>query len=320
MKPKQLRILEDISENSMERKSRYRKRLSRRGGRKKRNLKDKVDVRILQTNCDGFTSKKESVEDIINARETDILLLSDTALKGKRKVKMKNYFSFAKNRIKARGGVATVVANHLRQHTVKVGEGKEDDDEYIIVRHDHVIPALNIVNMYGSQESRTSNDNITASWERLQKDIDEIILRGEACLLMGDMNRAVGSDEWGVTGNKDKVCYGGHLVRNMVKEKNLVILNNIAQGGPWTWIQRGKEHIKSCLDLAICSKNLLPFVERVLIDKNQEFTPRSIVWRKGEFKSVYTDHLPVEILLKDMPRRNKIQVKSTVWNLGKPVG
>ena len=43
----------------------------------------------------------------------------------------------------------------------------------------------------------------------------------------------------------------------------------------WTWIQRGKESSKSCLDLAICSRNLLPFVRSVIIDKERQFTHRS---------------------------------------------
>ena len=299
---------------------RPRKRGVRRGGRGKRRCKDKVEMKILQTNCDGFTSKKESIENIVNDRQTDVLLLNETALKGKRKVKMKDYFSFGKNRIKAKGGVSTVVANYLKPYTVKVGEGKEEDDEYVIIRLDHVIPALNIINIYGSQESRTPNDDVLESWTRLEKDLDDIVGRGEAFLIMGDLNRAVGSDEWGVDGNHDKVSYGGQLVRNMIKERNCTVLNNMAEGGPWTWFQRGKENIKSCLDLAICSSNLLPFVKTVVIDKDRRFTPRRVIWKKQKFSSVYTDHLPLEVVLCGMPRRNTISLKSTAWNLGKPGG
>jgi hypothetical protein len=47
--------------------------------------------------------------------------------------------------VTAKGGVANVIANHLKQNTVKVAEGREGD-EYIITRLDHV------VNIYGQQE------------------------------------------------------------------------------------------------------------------------------------------------------------------------
>ena len=48
---------------------------------------------------------------------------------------------------------------------------------------------------------------------------------------MGDLNRAIGSDEWAVAGNHGRVSYGGQLVRVMIKERNCVILNNMATGG-----------------------------------------------------------------------------------------
>ena len=104
-------VIEGESEAKVNKRNR--KRIGRRGGRNKGNSKKKPDLKILQTNCDGYTSKKESVENIVEKRHTDVLLLNDTALKGKRNVKIKNYFSFAKNRTKAKGGVATVVSNHL---------------------------------------------------------------------------------------------------------------------------------------------------------------------------------------------------------------
>ena len=54
------------------------------------------------------------------------------------------------------GGIATLVADSLKQNTTKVGEGS-DGDEYNIVRLDHINPPVNIINWYGEQESRTPN-------------------------------------------------------------------------------------------------------------------------------------------------------------------
>ena len=144
-------------------------------------------------------------------------------------MKIKDYFSFSKNQEKVKGGVATVIANYLKPETVKVTEGKEGD-EYIISRLDHVIPAINIVNIYGQQESRTSKDEITASWLRLQKDLEEIEEKGQGVLILGDLNRAIGSDQWGVTNNKSNVSHGGQHIREMIKEKDYVVLNNMAVG------------------------------------------------------------------------------------------
>ena len=111
---------------------------------------------------------------------------------------MKDYFT--NNIEKGKGGVATVVANHLRPFTVKVGEGR-GEDEYIITKFEHLVPAVNIVNIYGQQECRTAKEEILESFMRLKEDLDGIIERGEAVLILGDMNRAIGCDELGVKGN-----------------------------------------------------------------------------------------------------------------------
>ena len=195
-----------------------------------------------------------------------------------------------------------------------------EDDEYVITRIDNVVPAVNIVNIYGQQESRTANDLIYESWVRLCNHLDEVDKRGEAVLIMGDMNRAVGCDDQGVLGNHAKVSFGGQLLRDTVKERDYTILNNLAEGGPWTWFQRGKPSVKSCLDLAIVSKNLLPFVKTITIIKDPKFIPRSVVWRNKRFSSVYKVHLLVEVELSGMPRRMRVMEKSVRWNMGNQEG
>ena len=56
-----------------------------------------VELKFIQTNCDGFTSKKESFDDIIKVENPDVIVINDTALKGNRKVKIQNHFSYTKN-------------------------------------------------------------------------------------------------------------------------------------------------------------------------------------------------------------------------------
>ena len=216
-------------------------------------------------------------------------LLNETALKGKRKINIKNYFSFVKNREKHMGGVATLVSNHLRSTTVKVGEEREGD-EYIISRYDHVRPPINIVNINGDQERGDSEkgkkENILEGWNRLLEDIKAIEGRGESLLLIGDMNRAVGAGEGGIQGNKPQISYGGQLVRDLLASRKYFLLNNLSssKGGPWTWTDRSNPRIKSCLDLGIVSASLLPFVKTFQVDSERKFTPmRARKTKKGCF-------------------------------------
>ena len=257
---------------------------------------------------------------IVSRVKPDVVNLNETGLRGNNKVKLEGFHSFSRNRVsKAMGGVATSVAEDLQQRTIKVGEGVEDD-EYLITRLDHCHPALNIVNVYGSQESRSGKDEIFESWRRLMKSVDEIFSRGESVLLLGDFNRSIGNDELGVPGNHPKVSYGGKLVRETLAEGRLVLLNSMAEGGPFTWVNPANSENKSCLDLAMCSVDLLPFVKGMLIDCERKVTPKRVVSSKKGIKFVFADHLPIIIVLEGMNISKRVVKVETRWNLAKPGG
>ena len=207
----------------------------RRSNNKARHNTDTVNLKLIQTNVDGYTSKKESICEIANEEKPDIHTVNDTALKGNMKIKIPKYFCYSKNRDKNKGGVATVVADYLNPNTSKVTEGRERD-EYIITRIDITEPAINIVNIYGSQEGRTDKDEIEKSWLRLMEDVKQIEERNEDVLIIGDLNRAVGSGPLGIKGNKEKVAQGGQLIRNLIETDQYILINNldVVQGGPWT--------------------------------------------------------------------------------------
>ena len=86
--------------------------------------------------------------EILENVNPDICNLNETNLRGNRKIKLKNYVSFCKNReVKLMGGVSTSFQNYLRQHAVKVSDNAEVD-EYLVTRLDNVEPALNIFNIW----------------------------------------------------------------------------------------------------------------------------------------------------------------------------
>ena len=172
------------------------------------------------------------------------------------------------------GGVATFVANDLKQNAVKVKDGV-DNDEYLVTRLDHVSPAINIMNVYGGQESRMTKQEIQNNWIRMKAEIREIKDRGEGIVLIGDFNRTVGSGQLGVRGNNNTISYGGEMLWELLMRNEHYIINNSdkTEGGPLTWVSRVDSNIQSCLDLVILSANLLPFVSRMVIDSKQQFCP-----------------------------------------------
>ena len=120
---------------------------------------------------------------------------------------------------------------------------------------------------------------VLEAWVRLKGDLDDIKNREEMILIMGDMNRSIGANRWGVSGNSPHVSQGGKLIRGqLLMTEKFTLLNSmkLAEGGPFTWVQPKKEEGSSFLNLAMALRNLVPFVRSMVIYCQREFTPRRI--------------------------------------------
>ena len=151
-------------------------RRGRRRIRRSRKPKDDfTDVTIYNNNLNGFNGKKASIAGLLSTIKPTVATFQETAVSGSNKINVKNYFCFQRNRkgLKTMGGVATFVANDLKQNAVKVKEGTEND-EYLVTRLDHVSPPINIMNVYGGQESRMTKQEILDNWVRMKAEIREI--------------------------------------------------------------------------------------------------------------------------------------------------
>ena len=272
---------------------------------------------------DASASKKESIEKYICEQlKPDGINLEETMLRHKAEFNIRWYFSFSQNRPDGAGGggIATLVSNALKQHATMVA-GNNDKEEFIVVRFEHVKSALNVINIYGRVESRTSPDKILEDWTELLKELSWMEARQEAILLIGDWNRAVGDGKEGVEGSKTQVSYGGSLIRDLISTKNYFMLNNLkyARGGPWTRVCPSTGN-QSCLDLAIGSSNLQPYVRMFMIDSDKKYAPRRAVKNRGALGVTYTYHYPILMVL-EMPRTEETPKKPEAsWNTLKTGG
>ena len=114
-------------------------------------------------------------------------------------------FLLKKNRSKNKGGVATLIAEYLKNNTIKVEEGINDYEEFILTRLNHVSPPINILNIYGAQESRYCKFDMEKLIFNLQNIIDNIEDRGEHLLIIGDLNVKIGNDEFGILNNNSDI-------------------------------------------------------------------------------------------------------------------
>ena len=161
-------------------------------------------------------------------------------------------------------------------------------------------------------------------WSRLRKEMEAIRRKGEFCVLGGDQNKLLGSDQLGVPGTSPDISLGGRLLRELLSTGDWLLVNGlgegVVEGGPYTRKDPATGNM-SCLDLFVISIELRPFISSLVIDKERKFTPFRAVKEKKKFRLIYSDHFASILTLKDLPRKKEEKGKKIkVWNLAKENG
>ena len=106
------------------------------------------------------------------------------------------------------GGIATSIKSIYASNALKVAEG--ESQEYIITRPRQFDPVINVINLYGTQESRQSIEEIKDCWDTILEEITKIENKNEAVILIGDANRHISNTL--VKDNHSKSSPGGKLM------------------------------------------------------------------------------------------------------------
>ena len=300
------------------------KKRRRRGGVHKKPVSK--DFKVYLVNIRGANSKKVSLQSIVDDPQVnpDVINLVETNLKKSSKLNIDGYKCFNRNRQnKNMGGVATLVKESDLKDTLKVSEGS-GDNEYLVTRHSQFSIPVNIIVVYGEQESRTKAEEVERKWDEVMEEVKKIEAREEACIVLGDFNKAVGNI---IPGNNEKVSFGGNLIRKFIESEKYILVNssNKTMNGPYTRFDPSApddDSKKSALDLVIISKNLEFYLEEMRIDKNLNFTPFRSKPKSKDL--IYSDHYALLLCFKNIQVDNKVNVRNGVrhicWNTNKKDG
>ena len=156
----------------------------------------------------------------------------------------------------------------------------------------------------------------------MENELEIIRCRGEEVILIGDFNKQIGSDNLGISGNKQIISYGGQMVRDLLASDNYILVNNTekAKGGPWRRGDPSDKNKKSCLDFAIVSIQLVPYVKELVIDSEKQFAMNRVTHKKGKLTLTPADHYTMFLVLHNLPPGTQQKEKVVKWNLKKPGG
>ena len=179
---------------------------------------------ILHSNIQSVNGRLSSLSSIVKTLDIDLVTLNETNLKGKNKLHLEGFRVFCRNRKGGNmGGVSTSIKEKYAPSTLKVSEGASE--EYIITRHGQFIPAINVINLYGSQESRKTAEEIKEGWEIILEEILKIEAKNESLILLGDLNRHISNSI--VKNNHLKISLGGRLLNEFISQGNYTLVNSL---------------------------------------------------------------------------------------------
>ncbi len=149
--------------------------------------------------------------------------------------------------------------------------------------------------MYGKIESRVPMGTIKEMYDVIDKNIKVATRDGSKSIILGDFNAKIGHV---IPGNSSIINNSGKLLKTLVKDNNLKILNATDKcRGLWTRRNTRNDAEKSVIDYVLCSDNLFNDIEQMVIDdeRNLQFTKYCIF--KNKLDIVESDHYTITVEL-----------------------
>ena len=251
--------------------------------REKRNASASNGVcRVFYVNANGFSSKKDSIKQLIQEHSPDIVLLTETKVYTKVSIKIDGYQVFPVVRKKGSGGGLAVAVKYGLCSSLVIAYG--ENAEFITVRLCFGLESIRLISVYGPQEG-DAKDEIEDFYENLQIQLHRSFSKGDSVLLVGVLNTKLGK----TVINRDihDMSANGKLLRDIIDKYNLCVVNALGLCKVvFTRVNNESGAEKSVLDDLIVSSNLSDNIVSMTTDEGKLFTP----WRNLQRGKRFTDH------------------------------
>ena len=175
----------------------------------------------MYANVRGMKSKIVSITEILNEKNPQIFLITETLLPSNTGINIKGFTFFGRRRLtKTGGGVGILVRNDIRSNVAAHISERDIEMMWISVRRKY-LPPLKIGVYYGKQESRTTKAEIEMEMQLLNEEIEEMGKDGERLIAMD------GNAKLGLLG--EKISRNGNLLLQTFENTSLNIINKCSE-------------------------------------------------------------------------------------------
>ena len=278
-----------------------------RRGRKNRNIYKKC--RIYYVNMRGIKSKICSLEEILNTVKPSILCLTETHMGKEERIEISGYKLFTNNRNREGGGVLIGVCEEIGKVAVEI-KREEKTFESVWIKIDNGKLKVRVGVIYAPQESKTTLKEIEEMYRSIKDEMREAEIHKEKVMIWGDfkINCKIGN---AIPGNNEEVTKGGKVLKKLVKDLNLRIVNADTKcEGIWT---RKENEKRSVLDYGLIREGDEEGIIKMFIDEEKLYTPYRMTKH-----ITYMDHCAMLLDMDwDMASRNQVAEDKMVLDLKK---
>ena len=227
---------------------------------------------VVYSNVQGYNGKKDSVTEIAETLECDVLLLTETMTTN---VRMAGYKC-----ITAKKSVGQDVAIILRGKLSGVVPMRlyEPNDTINMLGIRIEVAKNNFQRFYTShmkQVSVNAKEIIRDQFSEIRQQFRQAAVCSEGMLLVCDANVHVGSS--GIPGCEDVQNWAGAEMMSLIQEEGLQLVNSMEYCQGVVTRVDPRNGNKSTLDLAICNKYLIDEIQKMVIDEKEEYRPTNLL-------------------------------------------
>ena len=246
-------------------------------------------------NNNGYTSKKNSLIQIIKSLSPDIIALCETKVSATASLKLSGYETIVSNCKQGKEGLMLAIKEGTFSSAEKISESNDKN----ILTSKVVYPqcTMRFIIAHGPQET-DGKEAKSDFYESLMIEIEKGKASDDNVVLLGDMNARIQKSASDVE-DIESLSTNGKLFKEVVEKYQLEVLNFHQNAvGKWTRIQKKKKTSeKSVIDYVAVEDNLKNRVDRVLIDEDKLYTPWRSVFRKKKRQIIFSDHAAIITLI-----------------------
>ncbi len=246
-------------------------------------------IKMIYSNVQGFTGKKQSISEILSVLDCDICFFAETLTTN---VKISGWKSITPSK-----SVGQNVAILLSQKMAGIPCMKlyEPNDIVNMMGIRLEVTKNNFKRLYTGhfkQLSANDREDVRNQLFELRDQFREAALCKEGMIILCDSNVHVGGE--GIEGCDDTQDWAGKELLDMIHEEGLYLVNNNEICHGIVTRVDPRNGTKSSIDLVICNEYMVEQIENMLIDVDGKYRPTKYTKRK----ITQTDHLSIIVDMK----------------------